>query len=33
MCKNQTGIKVISGTTSAAVPEQTVTVQALIDGK
>ena len=33
MCKNQPGIKVVSGTTSATVPEETVIVQALIDGK
>ena len=33
MCKNPSGIKVGSGTASAAVPEETVIVQALIDGK
>ena len=33
MCKNPPGIKVVSGTTSAAVPEETVIVQALIHGK
>ena len=30
-CKNPPGIKVVSSTTSAAVPEETVIVQALID--
>ena len=33
MCKNPSGIKVGSGTASAAVSEETVIVQALIDGK
>ena len=33
MCKNRPGIKVVSGTTSADVPEGTAIVQALIDEK
>ena len=33
MCKNPPGIKLVSDTTSVAVPEETVIVQALIDGK
>ena len=33
MCRNRPGIKVVNGTSSAAVPEETVIiVQALIDG-